>query len=836
MISKLTKRSFFLPCLLALALIVAPDAEAQRRKKKKKEEEAKPAQTAPKPAAKKGGIQPFENVITKDAETDEGLFNVHTLDNKYFFEIPNDLMGRDMLMVTRIAKTASGIGFGGGKTNTQMLRWERNQDNILLKIISTTVTAADSLPISEAVDNSNFAPILASFPIKALSKDSSGVVIEATPLLAKDIKPLGLPQNRRTGYRVTRMDSDRSYIERVSSYPENIELRHVKTYLANNSPSASADGSITVLMSNSMILLPETPMMRRLHDRRVGWFARGTTDYGLDAQQSKTVRYLDRWRLEVKDEDVEKFKRGELVVPKKQIVYYIDRATPKKWVQAIKDGIEDWQVAFEAAGFKEAIIAKEAPSPEEDPDWSPEDVRYSVVRYLASPIPNANGPHVSDPRSGEILESDINWYHNVMTLLRRWFFVQTAAINPKAQSPEFDDEVMSRLIRFVSSHEVGHTLGLPHNFASSVAYPVDSLRSAEFTQRMGTAPSIMDYARFNYIAQPGDEGVALMPNIGIYDKYSIEWGYRPILDADSPEDELPTLRKWIDDKKGDPLYRYGRQGNSNDYTAQSEDLGDDAMKASTYGINNLKTITENLRKWTYVEGSDYTELEEMYGEVQSQFNRYMGHVSRYVGGVKEDYKSVDQEGVVYTHAPKEKQKEAVAFLNKQLFSTPEWMLDKEILDRLQDYGAVENMRSMQARYISSLLEWRKLGRVIENEALNGDDAYGILELFSDVRKGVWSELSAGKTIDTYRRNLQRAHIEKLEELMTEEMAAVPSQFRAYYGPGIDASQSDIRPVVRAELKQLQSSIKAAIPRTRDRMSKIHLQDALERVNNILDPK
>ena len=836
MISKLTKRSFFLPCLLALALIVAPDAEAQRRKKKKKEEEAKPAQTAPKPAAKKGGIQPFENVITKDAETDEGLFNVHTLDNKYFFEIPNDLMGRDMLMVTRIAKTASGIGFGGGKTNTQMLRWERNQDNILLKIISTTVTAADSLPISEAVDNSNFAPILASFPIKALSKDSSGVVIEATPLLTKDIKPLGLPQNRRTGYRVTRMDSDRSYIERVSSYPENIELRHVKTYLANNSPSASADGSITVLMSNSMILLPETPMMRRLHDRRVGWFARGTTDYGLDAQQSKTVRYLDRWRLEVKDEDVEKFKRGELVVPKKQIVYYIDRATPKKWVQAIKDGIEDWQVAFEAAGFKEAIIAKEAPSPEEDPDWSPEDVRYSVVRYLASPIPNANGPHVSDPRSGEILESDINWYHNVMTLLRRWFFVQTAAINPKAQSPEFDDEVMSRLIRFVSSHEVGHTLGLPHNFASSVAYPVDSLRSAEFTQRMGTAPSIMDYARFNYIAQPGDEGVALMPNIGIYDKYSIEWGYRPILDADSPEDELPTLRKWIDDKKGDPLYRYGRQGNSNDYTAQSEDLGDDAMKASTYGINNLKTITENLRKWTYVEGSDYTELEEMYGEVQSQFNRYMGHVSRYVGGVKEDYKSVDQEGVVYTHAPKEKQKEAVAFLNEQLFSTPEWMLDKEILDRLQDYGAVENMRSMQARYISSLLEWRKLGRVIENEALNGDDAYGILELFSDVRKGVWSELSAGKTIDTYRRNLQRAHIEKLEELMTEEMAAVPSQFRAYYGPGIDASQSDIRPVVRAELKQLQSSIKAAIPRTRDRMSKIHLQDALERVNNILDPK
>ena len=818
--------------LLAAAMIFSlNDANAQRRNKKKQEEQKAstppPEQKAP---PKKGGIQPFEKVITKDAESDEGLFNVHKLDDKYYFEIPDALLGRDMLMVTRIAKTASGIGFGGGKTNTQMLRWEKVQDRIQVRIISTTITAADSLPIAEAVLNSNFAPILASFPIKAHAKDSAGSVIDVTSLLTGDNKTMGLPNFYRTQYRVTRLDNDRSYVTRVSSYPENIELRHVKTYLAGNSPSADDDGSITVEMSNSMILLPKEPMKRRLYDRRVGWFARGTTDYGLDVQQSKTIRYLDRWRLEVKEEDIEKFKRGELVEPKKQIVYYIDRATPKKWVKYIKQGVEDWQVAFEAAGFKNAIIAKEAPSPEEDPDWSPEDVRYSTVRYLASPIPNANGPHVSDPRSGEILESDINWYHNVMTLLRRWFFVQTAAINPMAQSPEFDDEVMGRLIRFVSSHEVGHTLGLPHNFASSYAYPVDSLRSASFTSKMGTAPSIMDYARFNYIAQPEDKGVALMPNIGIYDKYAIAWGYMPILDAKTPEDELPTLRRWIEEKNGDPLYRYGRQGNPNDYTAQSEDLGDDAMRASNYGIENLKRIMKNLRDWTYVEGSDYSELEEMYGEVRSQFNRYMGHVGRYVGGVKEDYKTADQDGMVYTHAPKAKQKEAVEFLNNQLFNTPKWMLDNEILGRLQDYGAVESMRSLQVNTLYSLLEWRKLGRVIENAALNGSDAYTITELFSDVRNGIWSELRRGSAIDTYRRNLQRAHIERLETLLTEE--AQSSRF----APSIDASQSDIRAVARGELKALQSAIRAAIPRTSDSMSKLHLEDALVRVNNILDPK
>jgi hypothetical protein len=832
----MTKKNF--KSLLLTCLIVGSIGSAQAQIFKKKSKTKTPSEAPAK--AEKTEPQAYSKVITKDAKTDKGLFDVHKVKEEYFYEIPDSLMGREMLMVSRIAKTAAGIGFGGGKINTQVMRWEKKGNKVYLRIVSHDVVANDSLPVKEAVVNSNFEPVLYSFDVKSNRKDSivTATVINVTDLFNKDVNALGMPESYKKKYKVSRLDSDRSFIESLKSYPLNIEARHVKTYFSGEPPSNSSLGSISVEINNSMILLPKEPMKRRYFDRRVGWFESEQVDYGLGAQESKTVKFLDRWRLEVKEADIEKFNRGELVEPKKQIIYYVDRATPKQWVPFIKKGIEDWQVAFEAAGFKNAIIAMDPPTVEEDPEWSPEDVRYSVVRYLASPIPNANGPHVSDPRSGEILESDINWYHNVMSLLRNWYFVQTAAINPEAQGVSFKDEVMGRLIQFVSSHEVGHTLGLPHNMGSSAAYAVDSLRSASFTSKFGTAPSIMDYARFNYVAQPEDKGVALMPNIGIYDKYAVEWGYRPILDK-TAEEEKPVLNSWILAHDGDPLYRFGSQqaGDVVDPSSQTEDLGDNAMKASTYGIKNLQRIVPNLIKWTAENGKDYDDLQTLYEQVLSQFNRYMGHVSNNIGGVYENHKTYEQEGAVYTPVAKEHQRDAMKFLQAELFDTPEWMLDQEIFSKTEYSGTVDRIRAMQVRTLHNVLSLGKMARLIEHETAMGSKAYTLTQMMSELRRGIWSEIYSGRSIDTYRRNLQKGHIERLEYLMTAENQKKLPDYGGYQkSTAVNTSQSDIRSVARGELVTLRAQLRSGLGNAANTMTKYHLQDAIARIDHILDPK
>jgi hypothetical protein len=800
----------------------SPQAEAPAQKKPAQEEKDK-----------KPKIKPYEEVITKEAKSDEGLFTLHMVDEKLYYEIPNTMLEREMLLVSRIAKTATGLGYGGEKSNTQVVRWQRHGNKILLRIVTYINVADENAPIFQAVRNANLEPIAMKFDIAAFGNNAESVIIDVTGLFTKDVALLGLSQGRRTTYKVKKLDTERSFLISAKSFPKNIEVKNILTYEATEPPSNPSTESLTLQMNHSMVLLPEKPMMPRMEDERVGYFSIEQTDYGIEAQRAVKRSYITRWRLEPSDPDA--FSRGDLVEPVKPIVFYVDPATPMKWRPYIKQGVEDWKEAFEAAGFKNAILAKDPPTPEQDPEFSPEDARYSVVRYFPSEIMNAYGPHVHDPRSGEIIESDIGLYHNVLNLLRNWYFIQTAAANPKARGVEFEDQVMGRLLRYVVAHEVGHTLGLPHNMKASSTFPVEKLRSQEFTDRMGSTSSIMDYARFNYVAQPGDGVKSFTPIIGPYDIYSIRWGYRPIPDAKTPEEEKPTLDKWILEKYDDPMYRFNGSS-SYDPTSQSEAVGDDAVKASQYGIANLQIIIENLMEWSYQPREDNSQLSELYGQITSQWNRYMGHVSQYIGGLVKTSKTTDQKGPVYEPVPKNKQREALMFLADYGLKTPEWMIKKEILGRIEHAGIVERIRGLQVGVVNRILDFARMQRLIESEANLGSQAYTLGDMFKDLHTAVWTELASASPIDVFRRNLQRGYVERLEFLMTQEPPPIPARFRRFVErTEVNVSQSDIRAFVRGELKNISQEIRGVRSRIKDGPTLLHLDDTLKRIDRILDP-
>jgi len=801
----------------------------------------------------KTGPKAFGEVITKKAVSQKGVFSVHFLDDKYYFEIPDTLLGRELLAVTRFSKVAGGARkYGGEEVNEQSLLFEKGPGQRIFMRVVTLISKADSTQtIAKAVKNSYLDPIVASFDIKAFGKDSNSSVIEVTDLFKGDNQAVSLTPNGKRTFGLSAIAADRSYIESIKSYPINIEVRTVKTFNASapmpgspmgggstaSIPAAQNAGAVTLELNTSIRLLPKVPMNTRLFDSRVGYFADNYVEYSDDQHKVQNQVFAVRYKLEPKPQDLEKYKRGELVEPAKPIVYYIDPATPKKWVPYLIAGVNDWNAAFEKAGWKNAIQGKEWPN---DSTMSLEDARFSVIRYFASDIENAYGPQVHDPRSGEILESHIGWYHNVMNLVHDWYMIQTAAVDPAARKMKFDDTLMGNLIRFVSSHEVGHTLGLRHNMGSSSKTPVEKLRDKKWVEANGHTASIMDYARFNYVAQPEDNinESGLFPRIGDYDKWAIKWGYTYTGVGDETDKKINN--KWIVDafSKSDRVW-FGGEGYNADPRAQSEDLGDNSVLASEYGIKNLKRILVKLPEWTAEEADRYENLSDMYNQLATQFNRYMGHVVKNIGGVNETFKSVEEKGDVYTATPVALQKSAMNFLQTQLFATPKWLLDNSILNKISNPVANERLQTIQTNILKSLLDKGRLYRLTTSATRFSTASYSLHEMMEDTRKGLFSELSSHQATDVYRRNLQKTYVAQLDDLINpsataSNAAAVPMMRMG--GPAVDVENTDVVSEAKAQLKKLAAAIQANKGSVTDASSLSHFEDLQDRIKKALDPK
>lgn len=825
-----------LATLLLLGATTHVEAKIFERKKKKAQTEVKAA-----PVKQNiNGLKPYAQVITPKAKSSFGFLTVHKVDNNYFFEIPDSMLNRDILIVNRISKAPtsrqkSRVGYPGDILGSKVIRFE-NKDNkrILVREYSYCERSENKDGMFQSVRNSNTQPIVANFGIETIKKDSltRNYVINVSVFLQKENPLFSFDADSKEYIGLLNMVGEGTYIDTLKAFPKNIEISTTVTYQSKKGMSnvgfletGSPRIPLTYELNSSMVLLPEVPMKARLFDPRVGYFTVGYTDFDSNPQGIEYKKLITRWRLEPKDEAA--YLRGELVEPKKPITIYIDPATPKKWVPYLIQGVNDWQVAFEKAGFKNAIYALEAPT--DDPSWSLEDARHSAIVYKPSDIPNASGPHINDPRTGEILETHINWYHNVMSLLRDWYMIQAGTIDEAARKMQLDDELMGQLIRFVSSHEVGHTLGLRHNFGSSHTVPVEKLRDKAWVEANGHTPSIMDYARFNYVAQPEDgiTRAGIFPRIGIYDKWSIEWGYRWLPQFQTPEDEVAFSNQSIIEKqKTDVRYTFGTESDPNDPRNQSEDLGDDSMLASLYGIKNLKRIVPQILTWSYEPNKSYAGAGEIYSGVVSQFNRYLGHVTKNVAGIYSNSITVEQtDEIAREFVPANIQKRAIAFLNEQLFTTPEWLIDRQLMEKAKILP-MNVICSLQSGVLARLINKNTLNKMSENEILNGKKAYTSAQMFNDLKKVIWSNLGQS---DIYKRNMQKAYVENLINLLDKKGNADKN------ASGKRPVYSEAPAIAHGQLTELKRLVTSAAGMTSG-TAKGHYQNLITLIDNALSNK